>query len=469
MNQFMQVVCLLALSLTTVTFSACFINPDPNNRSSIICSRNDIRPASPLVWQMLEPSVIRNTDTNRPVRFTVCSFAETAPVLILNNQPGQPLESAGDGLWQTNINSNDLLLGYTPEMVNRNNFGVLKVRDASGDTRYNLAMLVADQNIPEVEINSPKVVSVRTVPRGLTTQGVRVAPHVVNIPGSTHKLESYECDAAIILNAISPRRYDFINLVSGILNSNQNRNHSVLRNDVQGLGRPVGFAPSRCSAELTFSKGLTRFPLASLFDLASKGAIHELGHQWINYSTLDTWRGLAGHWPLSTLAIGVMGYDDEVLRQGLAFGFDVLPLENDNYQLKNQTPALLFNDFELYMIGLLPASETRSHVIFREQTPPANGVIYHGPNRTVTINDWIRDHGKRIPDVSTSPKSFTMATIIMSPYPLSDLEMAYFDHFAARGESQSLERQHEGLSLEPTAPFFHATGARASLDTTIAR
>ncbi len=100
-------------------------------------------------------------------------------------------------------------------------------------------------------------------------------------------------------------------------------------------------------------QGISVFPISSFFDGAEASYQHELGHQWINFLNGTPFEIGVPHWPLSSVASGVMGIS---LAGGVGgrFPYKLIP-EGPNYRLELITGQPVFNDLELYLMSLLPA------------------------------------------------------------------------------------------------------------------
>ncbi len=233
--------------------------------------------------------------------------------------------------------------------------------------------------------------------------------------------------------ALFPDDFDMLNIVyeGGTF---QNRTHDALQNQVKGIGVGIG---SNTSAYGSAGKllGINRFPIDSLLDLdRGRGSgyafLHEMGHQW-----LVAVAGGDGHWPLSDLAAsGMMGYSG-FGGQGQGIAGTLAP-EGTGYRVTEwwglTRPA--YNDLELYLMGMVPASAVLPHFVFRNQNQASetgHGGFLQGPVDPVTIEDIIRANGPRVPDSTTSQKTFRIATIFVTlDRSATPEEMAYYDHAA---------------------------------------
>jgi hypothetical protein len=411
-------------------------------------------------WFFFEPAVIR-TDATDSVDFKVKINGGPSSVQLELPNDTISLTAEGDGKWGITLTAAQALFGYQPDDDANHNFvGFLDVfSDGTRIERRNVFVNVLDQNIPDATI----------LTIGPTVQ---ISNHVVNIwkpdldlehglPTSTITQQFYE-------NLEDD--FDFINLVFALPSFPQNRSHFAVQNNVEGIGLRL-FNNAAVYGSNGRLQGITLFPIDSFFDLADTAAIHELGHQWINFLTLPILASGRPHWPISSLARGVMGFSIPPTQQGGQFPFNIVPLPNGNFQLQQMEPLGEFTDLDLYLIGLIPPHEVSSHSVFVNQNQVDqihNGGILVGPVETVTVDDVIAKEGPRIPDSSVSQKLFRVATVIVTKERLLNKnEMEFFDHFAARGEAAELLPFSSGFAKGMTKPFFLATGGRASLITCI--
>jgi hypothetical protein len=344
--------------------------------------------------------------------------------------------------------------GYTPAEANHHFVGFIVANSGATQIgKFNFFVNVDDGGIPRV---APVAVAA----------GVQATPHLVNlvVPG---------CDPATLdFQAIGrsfyshfPDSYDYLAIVSaeGYFN---NRFFVSVSNAIKGVGLPpldqTTFYGSRGRL-----KGVVSFPLPSLFDLAETGALHELGHSVMAYLHAGALQGIRTHWPLSTLASGIMGIN---LAGGVGGQFDyrVEAIGGDQYRLTARPPQLDYSDLELYLLGLAPPSEVGPNLIFVDQgQSTCNGCVLRGPVATLTIGDVIATDGPRVPAYPLSQRTFRVASIIVSQAPLSAQEMSFFDFFAARGEAMKPLSFSSGFVIGTTWPFALATHGRGSLQTRV--
>jgi hypothetical protein len=311
---------------------------------------------------------------------------------------------------------------------------------------------VLDDEIPEVPVEA-------------LGSDMQASPHLVNfyMPG----ILPANLDAREIARRFYREytdSYDFINIVSAPSYA-ANRYHFQVSNGVEG----IGISRFDRSAEYGSAgrlQGINRFPIPGLFDMGEKTALHEIGHQWMNYLSLPTLRAGTPHWPVSSLARGIMGWNLQG-GQGGDFPYDFVSLGNGEYRLvsDNARPAA-YNDMELFLMGLIPAEAVGPHFVFPDQRQSVcSGGVWKG-GISLSVEDVARADGTRSPAFPHSRTDFAVATIFVSTLaPLSRGEMAFFDYFAARGEATTPLRFSSGFAKGTALPFALATGGRGSLST----
>ena len=156
---------------------------------------------------------------------------------------------------------------------------------------------------------------------------------------------------------------------------------------------------------------------------------------------------------------------------GGTFPFDFVEQPDGTFLVQRAELSKQFNDLELYLMGLLPAEEVSGGRVFlnRDQFDQLRvGGVLEGPVETVTIEDIVAFQGPRVPAAGEARTGFHMASIVLSSDRLlSDDEMAFFDHMAARGEALTELPFTSGRASGITKPFFVATRGQGTLSTTI--
>ncbi len=267
-----------------------------------------------------------------------------------------------------------------------------------------------------------------------------------------------------------PDNFDFLNfvLVPGFFG---NRFHASIRNDITGIGLSIINNTTNWGSA-GYAKGYNVFPVSAFYDGISNGYIHEIGHQWINFTTGTPLAPGIPHWPLSNLATNaVMGFSiGGPGGQGGTFAYS-LTQQTGGYQVTtiavNNFPT--FTTWELYLMGLIPKTQVvQTAVIFKNQaSAPTTGFRPDSDFNLATINDLVNTLGERNPTSANSQKAFRAATIVVSDALLSADELAYYDFMTRRAESRTTAQTREGLAKGVGQSFFTATGGLATLTTQI--
>ncbi len=156
------------------------------------------------------------------------------------------------------------------------------------------------------EIHTPDIPPVVVQPLALDLQ---CTDYVVNIydPGYFSAT-----NRDVYLNNLSKRFYqrfgdvyDMLNFVTAA-DYIENRHHIAFKNTVQGIGQTI-FDHTAMTGSSGHLLGFNVFPSTSFIDGADVGYVHEFGHQWIQYMQLAPFSSGIPHWPISSLAFGVMG------------------------------------------------------------------------------------------------------------------------------------------------------------------
>jgi hypothetical protein len=260
--------------------------------------------------------------------------------------------------------------------------------------------------------------------------------------------------------------FDFHNyiMVPGFVG---NRYHSQVKNTVTGIGLMNLNNSAAYGTGLTNLKGISVFPIPFFYDPQAQGYIHELGHQWINFTTGTPLAGGIPHFPFSNIATSVMGFSIPG-GQGGSFSKNFTP-QSGGYNISdlNDPSFPVFNQWELYLMGLIPKTEvTTDALIFNDQmTYPVNGFYANSAFSTYNINSLVTTLGERVPNSAASQKQYRAATLIISDDLLSASEMAYYDFMTRRADMTTSVPATDGFSQKKGTPFYLATGARATLST----
>jgi len=295
-----------------------------------------------------------------------------------------------------------------------------------------------------------------------TSRVLNVRVDGVPATGVSHSLATQR------LYQLFPDDYDFVAIVQPVTYY-QNRYYAGVRNTTTGIG--VGaFDAGATYGSASRLQGVIHYPIDGFFDLGEQAAVHEIGHRWVNVLFNTPLSGGSPHWPVSTLASSVMGFNIPGSNVGGNFNSVFQPNGDGTYKVLAAPDTGRFYDLELYLMGLLPKDSVGPHFVFQNQAqfPIATGGNAAGPVTTVTVDDIIAAKGARIPAYGSAQTTFRVATVVLSTGRLlSADEMAFFEHMALRGEATERLRFTSGFAAGMSRPFYVATGGRGRLTTTL--
>jgi hypothetical protein len=134
---------------------------------------------------------------------------------------------------------------------------------------------------------------------------------------------------------------------------------------------------------------------------------------------------------------------------------------DDTWHLTSNKEVVRYSPLELYAMGLIPPDEVPPMHVLTGPDLSSPGRITAASVRTVTIDDIIaREGGVRSPEVAESQKEFDLAFMVVQDGPFNDAAYAYFSLLSYHLMSRSGPEDYDNL-----APFYWATGGRATLDT----
>lgn len=248
--------------------------------------------------------------------------------------------------------------------------------------------------------------------------------------------------------------------------------YGAISNDVLGIGETVFD-----NSSLYYSKGKLKGIISlapGTYDFYSMN--HELNHHWNANSGLESLdlHGYGGHW-------------DKIAKPSSAFGgfsnyngvFTNIrnKSENEYYATEHilsngkfyHNEDLIFNDLELYFMGLLQTSEVESFntlinpIFLRNETNSTNDTMFCVYNadglRKLSIDDIINTIGEREPNFNNSQKHFELGFIVIHPIPLNELEFAFMETFVKEYEKYESELDWG----RPT--FYKAVGGKGTVST----
>jgi len=396
--------------------------------------------AQTIVWNKYDPMAVR---TNRTA--DVALEAQTTGTLFgmrldYANGGSLTLTQNSPGHWVASVPAAKVLDGYAADDVNHNFVGFIRLLAADGSTisSYNSFIQVLDDRVPAVTIRTLSG-NARATLRILNL--FRPAIDADHVQAAAQQFYGYYHDD-----------YDFLQVLFVEPSYPANRYHFAVRNDVDGIGETkFNSAPSYGSAGKL--QGITVYPVDFFFDAGETTFSHELGHQWVLF--LKNSSLLPGpHWPPSTMAHGVMGFNIPGSSVGGDFPYAVTAVTATTARLTDSPVTKEFSDFDLYLMGLLPASAVAPGIIV--QGSACSGCVL--PSSTITISDVIAVNGPRIPDAVAAQKFFDVGVVVISrDRLLTDDEMTILEYFAARGEATTTLPFTAGFSRGTTKPFYLAT------------
>jgi hypothetical protein len=252
-----------------------------------------------------------------------------------------------------------------------------------------------------------------------------------------------------------------------------NRHFRGVSNDIEGLGLPA-FDLTSSFGSAGRLQGTVSYPNPTYFDGASETFSHEVGHRWgvfIEHPEIDAnLPARGGHWPASTMAQGVMGWESISNAQGLAFPL-LRQVAGGVFEVLHGRYGNTYHPLDLYLMGLVGPDDVGTQYVFSPhaawealgRTSP-----YLASAKPITMEEIVALNGERDPPAGAAPTDFRMAVVVLSEERLlSASEMAYYDAVSARAEGTEEVWVVEGFSRSLDAPFALATGLRATMDVTL--
>lgn len=433
-------------------------NGKPNGRIQALATDARYR------WR---PAVIRN-DRKEPVLYEFKAPSNTTfTSLIIALSSGETYtlrddgtsgdRMAGDLIYTAQIPVSLLTSKVSSSRPYRPFVGYLRMMNGSTVlAQYNLIAEVWNPTIPSVKIKA-------------LSATVQASRHLVNIVVPVQDLNAIPNNDFRSITQTFYRYYgdsfDFFNIIH-LPCYFGNRYHGNINNTIQGIGFQTLTNSSSQYGSSGKLIGFNMYPITSFFDGAGKAYAHELGHQWINFLSNSAFDAGIPHWPLSNIGSGIMGIS--IGGKGGAggeFSFSIV-LDGTGYKFQPFTSVYkTFNNWELYLMGLVPPDSVSATLVLADQTQTASiGAAVKGSVTSVNLSSVIQQFGSRLPGVSASPKSYSIATIIVSDVLLTQEEMAYYDFFSARAGLKQTVYVEDGLSTYTGAPFGLSTGGRAEMN-----
>ncbi len=269
-------------------------------------------------------------------------------------------------------------------------------------------------------------------------------------------------EAFLKFYSVMPDDFDFTLLMPGMQmllpgNHRENTPYDVLvSNSVQNIGMDIMDRTQLFgSAGRLKSMIFHSFGLLAIFD-------HEVVHSWgpaIGYSLgLVDSSGNQGHWNDMSDIAGQMAafYFADTGDVGRFFYNG-----DGTWHLVSNREIPPYSPLELYIMGLIPPEEVPPiHIL---QSPDLSDLerITAASYQTITIEQIMAaEGGPRVPSSDEAQKDFTLAFIVTQDVPYNDAAYAFFSLLSY--DLMSRDPPHTYGNL---APFYWATGGRATLDT----
>lgn len=421
-----------------------------------------------LVYQMVDPpvAVVGQTQTsllqiaaNGASRVTFESVLQPSVEVNMSDDGTNGDRLAADSVYSLQLTLGPYLALLQPNDVFRLFIGY--ARPYSGSTspgRYNIFIDVVNSSVPSFTLtqDAPDVqhtdylVNIRmpaAFPTSVTQTGF---PDQRRITSRFYEL--------------FPDDVDFLNIIY-FPSYFQNRYHYQVRNSVTGIGARIFDTGSQYGSASKL-QGISVFPIPSLYDGAETGFQHELGHQWINFLRVAPVVSGIPHWPYSTMASGIMGLSIPPTGQGGSFACQIIP-EGTGVRLTPRTEQPVFGDLDLYLMGLLPASQVAEQIVLNDGVYTAcAGTLPATSFTRLGVADLIANPsiGPRSPDASAAPKTFRIATVFVTRDNLLPPEaMSLYSFFAQRAELTTEVPIHLAFLKATDKPFALSTRSLGSL------
>jgi len=274
------------------------------------------------------------------------------------------------------------------------------------------------------------------------------------------------------LYSVLPDEFDFASVMPGLLiyrpqELEINVPYAIrVSNDVRHIGVPVFDSSAKFGSDGRLKATIYHdFGHISIMD-------HELGHTWgmeIGDSSQGLLDGSTGHFVALSDLGGQMGgiylspgyFDNPGAFDPGRIGGHFADNGDGTWRLIPNTEILPYSPLELYVMGLIPASEVPPiHIL---ESPDLTDPEHVQANivRTITIEDILRvEGGERIPSVADSQKDFNLAFIVTQDVPFNEAAYAFFSIL-----SMELMSKDGPDKRTANAPFYWATGGRATLNT----
>jgi len=230
---------------------------------------------------------------------------------------------------------------------------------------------------------------------------------------------------------------------------------TLVQNQVQGLGSST-YNSSATYGSAGKLKSIIYMPRTEY--IKSGPFLHEIAHSWGNKGIIPTTVG--GHWGFASAA-GQLGGFDEIEDLGNNTYRGKINGRNGFGTFANGGNSIVYGDLELYAMGLIGADElVPVKVAVNPEWTQTSGEFTADAIETYTAQDFIAEHGARVPSVENSQKAFKALTVVISTEAISQAKLdevvANLDNFSRRGNPDE--------TWGNTKNFWLATKEKATFD-----
>ncbi|MBK9605219.1 MAG: hypothetical protein IPO58_01885 [Betaproteobacteria bacterium] len=282
-------------------------------------------------------TITARTSGSKPTQVQFAAADGTTLTMRDDGQDGDA--AANDGIYTVQISANLAVGGLQDADVFRKHLGFVDVYEGATRTFHGFdAVAGVDPAIGEVAI---------------ADDGVQVqhSNHVVNIVDPATFANGPTADFRPLIQRfyqLFPDSVDFIDIVFATRNA-ANRYHFSVRNAVSGIGSS-NFNNTAIYGSGGRLLGISVFPTSTYFDAGQEAHSHEIGHQWINFLPQASLSIGTPHWPLSSLASGLMGFSIPGSGAGGDYSCRLTSIPT-GVQLTAFSGARSFSDLDLYLMG----------------------------------------------------------------------------------------------------------------------
>lgn len=406
----------------------------------------------------IEPRVLRYGQPGT-IRITATFDPKPSRVEAVLNIGGGPIpaQQVSPGVWVVEFPAQAAFKDYK-QGVGHNLYGYLEEYDGANLAgRINLNANIRDDTMPDVAVRSVSG----------TAGQAQMTRHVLNLRDDNQYLfltKNVPTDFVRRFYSYRGDDFDFLAFVADGIGG-ENRYYMGVRNDTRGIGADL-MNQGAVYGSGSRLQGIVHFPNDNLFDLAEAALSHELGHRWCCFLRLPFLTNEIPHWPMGSIGYGMMGIN--VGGAGGTFPYELTAQDGNSYRARFTRYPDEFNDLELYLMGLLPAGRVPEYFVFQNQQQQVVNGTLQGPVTRFKVEDVIASAGQRSPGAGSAQTDFRLGTAVLSHGRLMSAdEMAFYEHFAARGEARAPQGTSYAWMQSPVKPFYSATRGLATLSTVV--